>query len=95
MAMDDEVRAPRTSPLCVRLSAQDRQLVEMVAQYMNQTVSDYVRSMIVGASAQVVAQQGADKIVQELHERNERMTADQRRLFEETARKASTSAGLR
>jgi uncharacterized protein (DUF1778 family) len=82
--------AKDTSPLCFRLNAEDRQLVEMVAAYMGQTVSDFIRTIVVGAASRVVADHGGDKIVRELHERNQRMSDERRQLFEETARRASS-----
>lgn len=81
-----------TSPVCFRLTPEDRQLVEMVAAYTEQSVSTFLRNVVVGTASRIVAEHGADKIVQELHERNERMGAEQRRAFEETARRIAAAA---
>ena len=74
------------------MTAEDRQLVEMVAAYMDQSVSTFLRTVVVGTASRIVAEHGGDKIVQELHERNERMGEEQRKAFEETARRISASA---
>jgi uncharacterized protein (DUF1778 family) len=84
--------AKDTSPLCFRLSPDDRRLVEMVAAYMGQSVSDFIRSIVVGAASRVVADHGPDKIVRELDERNQKMSDERRQVFEETARRASSRA---
>lgn len=80
-----------TSPVCFRLTPEDRQLVEMVAAYMEQSMSTFLRTVVVGTASQIVAEHGGEKIVQELHERNERMGEEQRRAFEETARRIAAS----
>jgi uncharacterized protein (DUF1778 family) len=41
------------SPLCFRISPDDRRLIGLVAAYTDQSVSDYVRAVTIGAAARV------------------------------------------
>jgi uncharacterized protein (DUF1778 family) len=83
--------AKDTSPLCFRLSRDDRRLIETVAAYSDQSVSDFVRSVAVDAAAQIVHDEGIDKIVHTIAERNERMSEEKRRAFEAAAEQHSGS----
>lgn len=80
-----------TSPVCFRLSPEDRQLVEMVAAYQGESVSTFVRGVVLTAAARIVDENGGEKIVQELHERNEQVGEERRRTHEETVRRESAS----
>jgi uncharacterized protein (DUF1778 family) len=83
--------AKDTSPLCFRLSPDDRRLIETVAAYTEQSVSDFVRSVVINAAAKILRDQGVDKIVQTIEERNERMSEEKRRAFEAAAEQHSGS----
>jgi uncharacterized protein (DUF1778 family) len=74
---------PRESstPLCFRLTAPDRRLVETVAAYRGQTLSDYVREIVLEHSAAVVRAEGQDKILRALEESNTRLTEEKRELY--------------
>jgi uncharacterized protein (DUF1778 family) len=76
---------PRESstPLCFRLSSQDRRLVETVAAYQGQTLSDYVREVVLERSASIVRSEGSDKILRALEESNSRLSEEKRALYEQ------------
>ncbi len=61
------------SPVSFRLSPEDRALVETVAAYRHQTVSDFVRSVVVSYANHVVQTEGRDKILRTLAEANDRL----------------------
>jgi uncharacterized protein (DUF1778 family) len=63
--------AKDTSPVCFRLPPEQRRMVEAVAAYSNQSVSDFVRTAVVGAAASILEEHGVDKIMQALDEENE------------------------
>jgi uncharacterized protein (DUF1778 family) len=69
------------SPVSFRLSPEDRQLVETVAAYRNQTLSDFVRSVAVQAAETVVQIEGKDKILRALEESNSRFNEERRALY--------------
>jgi uncharacterized protein (DUF1778 family) len=83
--------AKDTSPLCFRLSRADRQLIETVAAFTDQSVSDFVRTVAVDAAAEIVREEGIDKIVHAIAERNERMSEEKRLAFEAAAEQHSGS----
>ncbi len=71
-----------STPLCFRLTAQDRRLVETVAAYRGQTLSDYVREIVLEHSAATVRAEGQDKILRALEESNSRLTEEKRELYQ-------------
>jgi uncharacterized protein (DUF1778 family) len=83
--------AKDTSPLCFRLSREDRRLIETVAAYTDQSVSDFVRTVAINAAAKIIRDHGVDKIVQTIGERNDRMSEEKRRAFEAAAEQHSGS----
>lgn len=83
--------AKDTSPLCFRLSRDDRQLIETVATFTDQSVSDFVRTIAVDAAATIVREHGIEKIVHTIAERNERMSEEKRQAFEAAAEQHSGS----
>ncbi|WP_214401815.1 hypothetical protein [Pseudonocardia lacus] len=72
-----------SSPLCFRLSVQDRRLVETVAAFRGQTLSDYVREIVIEKSAAIVQTEGRDKILRVLQETGNRSTEEQRERYEQ------------
>lgn len=69
------------SPISFRLSAEDRQRVETVAAYRNQTVSDFLRSVVLEAADQIIRTEGQDKILRVLEETSTRMDQQRRELY--------------
>lgn len=82
---------PRESsiPLCFRLTVQDRRLVETVATYRGQTLSDYVREVVLERSTAIVQAEGRDKILRSLQESNSKLSAEKRDLYEQGIGQAS------
>ncbi len=76
---------PRESstPLCFRLSAQDRRLVETVAAFRGQTLSDYVREVVLDRSEAIVQTEGSDKILRALAETNSRLNSEKLELYQQ------------
>jgi uncharacterized protein (DUF1778 family) len=70
------------SPMSFRLSPEDRRLVETVAAYRNQTVSDFVRSVVVEAANHVLSTEGHDKILKKLEESSARMSEERLELYQ-------------
>lgn len=83
--------AKDTSPLCFRLSPDDRRLIETVAAYVGRSVSDFVRTVAIDAAANILRDHGADKIVQAIEERNEHMTEERRRALDAAVEHHSAS----
>jgi uncharacterized protein (DUF1778 family) len=83
---------PRESstPLCFRLSVEDRRLVETVAAYRRQTVSDYVRELVLDKSEEIVRSEGSDKILKALDEANSRLREEQSELYRQAIRPITT-----
>ena len=69
------------TPMSFRLSAEDRQRIETVAAYRNQTVSDFLRSVVLEAADQIINSEGQDKILRVLEETTSRMDKERRELF--------------
>lgn len=69
------------SPVSIRLSPEDRQLVATVAAYRNQTLSDFVRSVVIQAAETIVELEGRDKILRALEESNNRLNEQRRVLY--------------
>lgn len=82
---------PRESstPLCFRLTAEDRRLVETVAAYRRQTVSDYVRELVLDKSEEIVQSEGSDKILKALEEANSRLRDEKLELYQQAIRPIS------
>ena len=78
------------SPMSFRLSPEDRRLVETVAAYKNQTVSDFVRSVVVEAANQVFASEGHDKILKKLEESSARMSEERLKLYQRAVEQVGT-----
>lgn len=83
--------AKDTSPLSVRLTQEERRLIEMVAVYSGRSVSEFVRSVAVDSAASIVRDHGADKIVQTIEERNDELSQQRRSAFEAAAELHSAS----
>jgi uncharacterized protein (DUF1778 family) len=78
-----------STPLCFRLSAEDRRLVETVAAYRSQTVSDYVRELVLERSEEIVQSEGRDKILKTLEESNSRLRSEKLELYQLAMRPVS------
>ena len=63
--------AKDTSPVCFRLAPEQRRIIEVVAAYTNQSVSDFLRQSALATAAAIVEDNGIDKIMQTLDEENE------------------------
>jgi uncharacterized protein (DUF1778 family) len=63
--------AKDTSPVCFRLAPEQRRIIEVVAAYTNQSVSDFLRQSALTMAAAIVDEHGMDKILQALDEENE------------------------
>ena len=79
------------SPVSFRLSPEDRQLVETVAAYRNQTLSDFVRSVAIQAAETIVQLEGRDKILRALEESNNRFNERRRALYRQGVDHAAPS----
>lgn len=78
-----------STPLCFRLTTQDRRLVETVAAYRGQTLSDYVREVVLERSDQIVRSEGSDKILRALEESNSRLNEEKLELYQQAIDPAS------
>ncbi|MGH4026820.1 MAG: DUF1778 domain-containing protein [Pseudonocardiaceae bacterium] len=54
--------ANESSPICFRLSAEDRSLLEVVAQHQGQTLSAFVRNAVVRVAQGIVDKYGAEAV---------------------------------
>lgn len=79
------------SPVSFRLSPDDRRLVETVAAYRHQTLSDFVRSVVVEVSETIVRTEGRDKILKVLAESNKRLNQEKLDLYEQAVDHAAPS----
>jgi len=70
------------SPVSFRLSPDDRRLVETVAAYRRQTVSDFVRSVVLEVSETIVRAEGRDKILRSLQDSNSRLNQEKLELYQ-------------
>lgn len=75
------------SPVSFRLSAEDRQRVETVAAYLNQTVSDFLRTVVTQAADQIIRTEGEDKILRVLEESSTRMDRERREIYRRAMQK--------
>lgn len=78
------------SPLSFRLSAEDRWLVETVAAYRNQSVSDFLRSVILQFANQVIATEGEDKILKALEESSSRLNDEKLEYYQRAVEHANS-----
>lgn len=84
--------AKSSSPLSVRMTDEERRLLDAVAVYLGTSVSEFVRRMAVDGAAAIIRDQGGvDKILQVIDERNQRMSEEQRRSLEAATRLQSVS----
>jgi uncharacterized protein (DUF1778 family) len=79
--------AKDTSPVCFRLAPEQRRVIEVVAAYLNQSVSDFLRQSALSMAESIVKDNGMDKILQALDEENEQ----NRRALLELQRSSSAS----
>jgi len=79
------------SPVSFRLSAEDRRLVETVAAFRNQTVSDFVRSVVIEVSETIIRTEGKDKILKALQESNSRLNNEKLALYRQAVDQAKLS----
>jgi hypothetical protein len=63
--------------------------VETVAAYRRQTVSDYVRELVLDRSEEIVQSEGSDKILKALEEANSRLRDEQLELYQQAIRPVS------
>ena len=63
--------AKDTSPVCFRLAPEQRRIIEVVAAYTNQSVSDFLRQSALSMATAIIEENGIDKIMQALDEENE------------------------
>jgi uncharacterized protein (DUF1778 family) len=63
--------AKETSPVCFRLAPDQRRIIEVVAAYTNQSVSDFLRQSALSMATAIIEENGIDKIMQALDEENE------------------------
>lgn len=54
--------ASDSTPICFRVPADERTLLEVVAQYQGQTVSAFVRNAVVRVAQGIIDEQGAETI---------------------------------
>jgi len=53
-----------TTPICFRVPADERLLLEAVASYQGQSLSGFVRKCVVAVANGIVAREGADSVIQ-------------------------------
>jgi uncharacterized protein (DUF1778 family) len=70
-----------SSPLCFRINADDRRLLEAVAAFGEQSVSEFVREAALRTAQTIVDKQGADTILRALLENNDRLAAQQKDVY--------------
>jgi uncharacterized protein (DUF1778 family) len=78
------------SPVSFRLSPEDRRLVETVAAYRNQSVSDFLRTVVLEFANEVVRVEGQDKILKVLEESSSRLNDEKRDLYQRAVEHASS-----
>jgi uncharacterized protein (DUF1778 family) len=76
------------SPVSFRLSPEDRQRVETVAAYRNQTVSDFLRTVVLEAADEIIRTEGQDKILRVLEEHSTRMDRERQDLYRRAIQKS-------
>lgn len=74
--------AKDSSPLCFRLSPDDRRLIEIVAEYNGETTSEFVRRAAVSTARAIVDRQGKDEVMRHLMDSNTRATDEKARYLE-------------
>jgi uncharacterized protein (DUF1778 family) len=81
------------SPVSFRLSAADRQLVETVAAYHNQSLSDFLRSIVLQYANHVISTEGEDKILKALEESTTRLNDERREYYQRAVEHANARRG--
>jgi len=84
---------PRESalPVSFRLPADDRRLVELIAAYQGQSVSDFVRRVVVEAAREMLEREGPDKVLQVVAESNNKLNDQRIELFQQVVDQAASS----
>lgn len=72
--------ANESSPLCFRVSAEERSLLEVVAQYQGQTLSAFVRDAVTRVARGIIDKYGVEAVFREFE------TGETRRAEEVAAR---------
>jgi hypothetical protein len=54
--------ASESSPICFRVPADERSLLEVVAQHQGQTLSAFVRNAVIRVSQGIIEQYGVDAV---------------------------------
>jgi uncharacterized protein (DUF1778 family) len=78
--------AKDTSPVCFRLPPDERRMLEAVAAYAGQSVSDFIRRTVVAGAVSILDENGIDKIMQALDEQNEQKRRALQQAQEQAAR---------
>lgn len=81
------------SPVSFRLSAEDRRLVEMVAAFHDQSVSDFIRRVVVESARAILEREGADKVLEVVRESNSRLNEQRLELYQQAVEHVTQSPG--
>jgi len=81
------------SPVSFRLSAEDRRLIEMVAAYHDQSVSDFIRRVVVESARAVLEREGPDKVLEVVRESNSRLNEQRLELYQQALEHATDTPG--
>ena len=81
------------SPVSFRLSAEDRRLVEMVAAFHDQSVSDFIRRVVVESARAILEREGADKVLEVVRESNSRLNEQRLELYQQVVEHVTQSPG--
>lgn len=72
--------AGESSPICFRVPADERSLLEVVAQYQGQTLSAFVRAAVIDSARKIVDTHGVEEVFRKFE------TAETQRAEEVAAR---------
>ncbi len=81
------------SPVSFRLSAEDRRLVEVVAAFREQSVSEFMRRVVVESARAILEREGADKVLELVRESNSKLNEQRIELYQQAVDNLTQSQG--
>jgi hypothetical protein len=67
--------AKDSTPLCFRVLAKERDLIEAVSAYLDMSVSDFARTVCVQTASNLMRAEGMDNVIREIDGRTEMLKA--------------------
>lgn len=83
------------SPICFRVPAEERSLLEAVASYQGETLSAFVRSTVIDTARRILQREGAETVLRGSRAFQERQTTERLAMLDERLKELENQLGGR